>query len=57
MEASGSVTDRDFYLAVSWNNGARGIYKRALLSDGSLAGRTWDEMSPSGKGEVALWPS
>jgi integrase len=54
MEARGTVTEREFEFAVSWNDGARGIYRGALLSDGTLAGQTWDEMRPSNK---ASWHS
>lgn len=54
MEARGRVTERNFHFAVSWQNGARGIYEGALLADGTLAGHTWDEMRPSNR---ASWHS
>lgn len=52
MEARGTVTDREFFFAISWDNGTRGIYEGVVDSDGRMTGRTRDAMDARG-GEVS----
>lgn len=53
-EIDGSVSDTDFVMNISWNDGTRGRYVARFEPDGILTGETFDQMHPTSQ---ATWES